>query len=97
MNVTYKIESLSNLEKEIVENGNDLLKFFDYLLNELDELDNIYNTPSGKLYKEKMSEYIYFQKEYIKNNYITLKDALNMIISQYNNDTANIKKSLGDK
>lgn len=93
--VSYDLESIKTLQKDIKKNGNELLGALDKILKEVNELDNIYDTPSGKLFKEKMVEFINNEKNYIKENYLPFYDIMNVIIKEYGKDYDQTKKMVG--
>ena len=47
----YSIESLKNMKSEIRRNGEELLGILDKLLEEVEKSEDIYDTPSGTLFR----------------------------------------------
>ena len=93
----YNPDSIDTLKKEIVKYGNNLVKSFDKLSNALDEMDEIYNSPSGVLYKEKFKEYIENRKLFIQENYLPLERIIDKIIETYDDTIDYIKEMEGGK
>ena len=94
--VSYDENDLRLLEKNIKRYGEELIYSLDKILKELSTLDNIYNTPSGKLFKEKITDFIVFERKYIMENYLPMKDIMGTIIREYNKNNIDINKALGD-
>ncbi len=95
--VYYDPNSVDTLKQEIVKYGNNLIQSFDKLINALDEMDEIYNSPSGGLYKEKFKEYLENRKSYIQENYLPFERVIDTIIKEYDDTDSYIKEMEGDK
>ena len=94
-NISYDIKDLKKLEKDINRYGNELINDLDTILKGADELDNIYDTPTGKLFKEKLTEYLLREKAFIKDNYLTLGDIMQKVNNEYSHNIEKVKKAVG--
>lgn len=93
--VYYDPNSVSTLKKEINSYGNSLITYLDKLYNALDEMDEIYNSPSGIEYKERFKEYILDRKNYVQTRYLIYEDLVDSAIKVYDNLDTNIKEMVG--
>ena len=93
--VTFKKESFNELKQNIRMSASEMITQLEKILNETNELDKIYNTKAGKLFKEKLIEYIKNRIKFINDNYLGLNDILNIISSEYENYFDDVKKNVG--
>ena len=89
-------EILTNMEKEIVQNGNNLIELLDKLLLEVEETEEVYNTPSGTLFREKLEDYIKDRKEYINNYYLFFEEIVEEIKNTYAETSSYENKMVGE-
>ena len=94
--IYYNQESIETLKKEITRYGNDLINSFNRLSNALDEMDEIYNSPSGVLFKEKFKEYIDNKIKYINDNYLPYATVIDDIILTFDDANEKIEDMVGE-
>jgi len=91
----YSIESLKNMKNEINIYGEDILGIINKLLEEITKSDEIYDTPSGTLFREKMIEYLNEKIKYINENYLTYGPIIDSIVEVYEDELAKEKEMVG--
>ena len=96
-NVSYDLNDMRMLEKNIQKYGNELIGSLDKILKDMSILDDVYDTPTGKVFKEKFTDYINFEKKFIQDSYLPFKDIMKTIIIEYEKNENQIKKALGGK
>ena len=89
-------DNLTNMKNEIVQNGNELIELLDKLLLEVESTEEVYNTPSVVLFREKITEYINDRKDFINDHYLFFEDITNEIIKTYEEKIAYDEQMVGE-
>lgn len=92
--VEYEINTINDFRKDIATNGNNLIEMLDQILVNIKDLEKCFDTPTGKLFKEKFIEYLNKEKKYINNEYISFGNIMDKVIKTYNEQQLANKKSV---
>lgn len=93
-NVEIKIDNIRNFSKDIVNKGNNVLGILDNIIKDLDELGLMFDTPTGKLFEEKIRTMLIEKKNYIEQKYIPYHEVIDKVVRIYEETTSDISKSI---
>lgn len=93
-NIVIDTISIATFQKKIYEENDKLINILDQMNKEITMLDEILESESGNLYKEKIYEIINHEKRFISDNNISFINNLQTIIKTYNELNTNIEESV---
>lgn len=94
-NVEIDSDSIHEFSKNILNEGNNFINIIDEFSKELMEMEVFFDTPTGKILKEKLEDYLKSQKNMVNKKYIGYSDVIEKIATIYDQTNDNIKKSVG--
>jgi len=92
--VKYQLDTICEFRNSITDNGNNLIQSFNDILNSINNLEDIFDTPTGKIFKENLVQFINNKKMYINDNYLNFGNSLDKIITIYELNDASIYKNV---
>lgn len=95
--VSYKSESIKLLQRQIDVKGNELKDTLTTILNETKEMEKIYDSPTGKIFREKFIEYLQSKISFIDEKYLSLNNLLNIVLKEYAGGHSDVNKMVGGK
>lgn len=94
-NVEIDSNSIHEFGKNIIVEGNNFISILDDVIHEVDETETFLSTPTGKLLKERLSEYLNISRTLVNDKYIDYSNTIERIANIYDNTNDNIKKRVG--
>ena len=94
-NVVVYVEKLVDLQKKIESGGSKLVELLNKMKNETAKMNDIYDSPTAIVFREKQMEYLDDRINYITENYLGLINILDNIIAVYNGTESNIDNMVG--
>lgn len=94
-NVEIDSNSIHEFGKNIIVEGNNFISILDDVIHEVDEMETFLSTPTGKLLKERLSEYLNISRTLVNDKYIDYSNTIERIANIYDNTNDNIKKRIG--
>lgn len=94
-NVEIDSNSIHEFGKNIIVEGNNFISILDDVIHEVDEMETFLSTPTGKLLKERLSEYLNISRTLVNDKYIDYSNTIERIANIYDNTNDNIKKRVG--
>lgn len=96
MNYNVQIDSNSIYEfsENITREGTKFIEILDKFLNEVDKVNECFDTRTGKVLKQRLIEVLQKDKEVINQKYISYSKTINNIAKIYDDVNEEIKKSV---
>lgn len=94
-NIEIDSNSIHEFSKDILNEGNSFINILDEFSKELIEIEVFLDTPTGKVLKEKLDDYLKNKKNMVNKKYIGYSDVIEKIATIYDQTNDNIKKSVG--
>lgn len=90
------IDELKNIESKIKANGNELTALLTAMIKKTEESKEFFDSMTGDEFRKQLIDYLCGRIDYIKNNYLTCSNTLNMIIEEYTKFYNSTSEAVGD-